>query len=114
MTYRFLSCSTRTTALNKLLVQKKPIFLIKVGGGGCRETGSVNIQWLLIVLTQQFCVNFLMEKFRNELGVKMNCQFYEVMTMFNHGFHPQQHWEHNKFEHQARSTSPGAQGQYLS
>lgn len=55
-----------------------------------------------------------MEKFRNELGVKMNCQFYEVMTMFNHGFHPKQHWEHNKFEHQARSTSPGAQGQYLS
>lgn len=85
-----------------------------MGGGLLGRRGSVNIKWLLIVLTRQFCVNFLMEKFRNELGVKMNCQFYEVITTFNHGFHPKQHWEHNKFEHQARSTSPGAQGQYLS
>lgn len=107
MAYRFLS---RSTALS--FWYKKTHFLW--GGGLLGRRGSVNIKWLLIVLTRQFCVNFLMEKFRNELGVKMNCQFYEVMTMFNHGFHPQQHWEHNKFEHQARSTSPGAQGQYLS
>lgn len=96
------------------MVQKTHFFK-RVGGVGGLEGGVVlNIKWLLILLTRQFCVNFLMEKFRNELGVKMNCQFYEVMTMFNQGFHPKQHWEHNKFEHQARFTSPGAQGQYLS
>lgn len=77
MAYRFLSSSTRSIALNKLLVQKTLFFfLIKGRGGGVGRRGSVNIKWLFIVLTQQFCVNFLMEKFRNELGVKMNCQFY--------------------------------------
>lgn len=110
MAYRFLSSSTRSIHSFKLLVQKT-LFL---RGGGLGRRGSVNIKWLLILLTRQYCVNFLMEKFRNELGVKMNCQSYEVMTTFNHGLHPKQHWEHNKFEHQARSTSPGAQGQYLS
>lgn len=41
MAYRFLSCSTRSTALIKLLVQKPHFFK---GGGGVGRRGSVNIK----------------------------------------------------------------------
>lgn len=44
MAYRFLSSSTRSTALNKLLVQKTHFFKRVGGGWGVGRRGSVKYQ----------------------------------------------------------------------